>query len=541
MSGTERVPADHHQKREPRVQDRQQQFPERLSSGAQLAASIPYLQRTIGNQAVGRLLRAHAASRAGAVAHGTGAPALQLVPASAVLVQRHSLSLAEDESIKTYAGEAKELWESMKDQGFDALAEALAEKVNALVPHRFELERKKLAFSALFDPNTWKMTVDTARFSRDSTKKQVGQLTISEVANVVDTFYHEARHSEQYFRIARMRIEDSKDPLIHQGAAEAAKGVAGLPEGKGKLTTDEREKAALWYEFVAHEGKYYPYGQAVHALGDIASEIIDLVRKVDVIIEIHAETAHNECMKAYHDFPHERDAEGLGKKAGDAFTARTLSTGTSDATATSASATPTTEESPPEKPKVSRSEIATKVKAQVQLIPPHLEKLQAFSEDPEDSVSKHVKPITDEFNKLKTHVEQPKAKEVTETAQDKLPGKQWYAQRTDAFSNILEYLNHLKAPLDLAQSEDRKLTNDEINEINNWYSAIDVSVENLLDAVESLADQQGNTLIGRLDNRLGDFRAALEEEEAMTTTSLKNPVVELEITCTDASAYFTAL
>ena len=61
------------------------------------------------------------------------------------------------------------------------------------------------AASASFDRVAWNIAIDTSLFSSRSAITKVGQLSLDEAAEIADTIWHEMRHSEQYFRIARMR------------------------------------------------------------------------------------------------------------------------------------------------------------------------------------------------------------------------------------------------------------------------------------------------------------------------------------------------
>ena len=63
----------------------------------------------------------------------------------------------------------------------------------------------KAGFIGEFDANDWKITMNPARFSkRVPAPVTVGDLTADEQALAVSMIYHEARHAEQHFRIARV-------------------------------------------------------------------------------------------------------------------------------------------------------------------------------------------------------------------------------------------------------------------------------------------------------------------------------------------------
>src|SRR3954451_20031050 len=60
-----------------------------------------------------------------------------------------------------------------------------------------------------FSRVTWTIAMNPAKFTTTGATK-VGEITQSDLANLVDTVYHEARHSEQYFRIARIQAGSGK-------------------------------------------------------------------------------------------------------------------------------------------------------------------------------------------------------------------------------------------------------------------------------------------------------------------------------------------
>ena len=64
--------------------------------------------------------------------------------------------------------------------------------------------------SGTFSRVTWAMEINTSQFSSRAGVAKVSDLTLDEAAEIADTIYHEIRHSEQYFRIARIRAAESK-------------------------------------------------------------------------------------------------------------------------------------------------------------------------------------------------------------------------------------------------------------------------------------------------------------------------------------------
>jgi hypothetical protein len=84
------------------------------------------------------------------------------------------------------------------------------------------------AASGAFDRGAWSVSINTAKFSNRAGITKVGQLTLDEAAEVADTIWHEMRHSEQYFRIARMRAGLSTKTTTAEIATELKDGI-GIP------------------------------------------------------------------------------------------------------------------------------------------------------------------------------------------------------------------------------------------------------------------------------------------------------------------------
>jgi hypothetical protein len=61
-------------------------------------------------------------------------------------------------------------------------------------------------FIAQFDANHWTVTMNPKRFTTRSGVTTVGDLTDDEAAAAAGTIYHESRHAEQHFRIARVGV-----------------------------------------------------------------------------------------------------------------------------------------------------------------------------------------------------------------------------------------------------------------------------------------------------------------------------------------------
>jgi hypothetical protein len=177
-----------------------------LSSGELLA-----LQRTVGNQAVLRTL---------ALGNAGQEPA----------VQREGTGIAEGERVKEYAEGAREVqseWEKLsaseRANKLGALANAALATVK--VPPVTIAMVDLGSGSGAFNSGTWTLKIDKKIISKDS-------VTEAELAELSNTFYHEARHAEQFFRVARWMAG------THRSAKHIARYLA-IPGRIAKVAVDE--------------------------------------------------------------------------------------------------------------------------------------------------------------------------------------------------------------------------------------------------------------------------------------------------------------
>jgi hypothetical protein len=113
--------------------------------------------------------------------------------------------------------------------------------------------------------------MNTADFSQRSDVSEVGDLNQDEVAEIVDTIYHEARHSEQAFRIAQMQAGQGKTAKqIETGLsipAKVAAAAAKKPLKGGSVYSNKLiEEAKKWEPFTG--GRYEKYVGEVSGLRD---------------------------------------------------------------------------------------------------------------------------------------------------------------------------------------------------------------------------------------------------------------------------------
>ena len=116
-----------------------------------------------------------------------------------------------------FSKEARDWWAdpANKDKTLKAFSDFLIGKANAVLKAMgsYEVKPNYVATgsdSGSFSRVTWSMDINTSKFSSRAGVAKVSDLTLDEAAEIADTVWHEIRHSEQYFRIARVRAAESK-------------------------------------------------------------------------------------------------------------------------------------------------------------------------------------------------------------------------------------------------------------------------------------------------------------------------------------------
>lgn len=179
--------------------------PPGLDPGGRVVSSVLALQRAGGNRATARLLRQ---------------------PAPARRLQRKVTGLREATPTSTFTKAAVDFWKDTANQGtsLDDFAKHLIAKANAelklLKSHEMKPAFAAIASPGNFDSRNWTVTMNTALFSSRSGVSKVGDLSLDEAAEAAAGVYHEARHAEQHFRIARMLAGESTKTLVADIAAE---------------------------------------------------------------------------------------------------------------------------------------------------------------------------------------------------------------------------------------------------------------------------------------------------------------------------------
>jgi hypothetical protein len=108
---------------------------------------------------------------------------------------------------------------------------------------------------AAFERGEWRIGIHTEAFSRRAGIYTVADLNVSEAETIVESIWHEARHAEQYFRIAQMRAAKSAKTKPEDVAAEltgvkyekgAAEAAAKAPLKAAKGNEQLLAEAAEW-------------------------------------------------------------------------------------------------------------------------------------------------------------------------------------------------------------------------------------------------------------------------------------------------------
>jgi hypothetical protein len=141
--------------------------------------------------------------------------------------------------------------------------------------------------SGTFSRVGWDMTINTTKFSDRAGVSKVSDLTLDEAAEIADTIYHEIRHSEQYFRIARIRAANSK-----KTGADVAKEIAAdmsIPDAVAQAAAAKPMKSSKDNQYLLAEAKgweqitigaHAEYKGIINGWGDEADEARDAANAV---------------------------------------------------------------------------------------------------------------------------------------------------------------------------------------------------------------------------------------------------------------------
>lgn len=226
--------------------------------------SMLHLQRTIGNYAILKMM---------------GATSTQQQPK----IQRSEIGLEQSDLSDHFVKNGYAYWKKKrnKDESTKEYASHLVKLVNDElatfgVPPTNHDFRESNAVGA-FRQSEWKIYFNIKKLNREG--DTIDELTQNEAADLANTVYHEARHAEQSFRIARMlagmekTAEDIASELpIPQEIAEQA---VQSPLKNTADTKKEFEEAEEWYNISV--GRYRIYRREVGDYHDEAFEVYNIL------------------------------------------------------------------------------------------------------------------------------------------------------------------------------------------------------------------------------------------------------------------------
>jgi hypothetical protein len=168
---------------------------------------ILHLQRTIGNQAVQRLLKTNRLNVEGEST--TIRPLKQTAPAA---IQRQTdFGLATSQNVTDYATKvgAYQRDKAKQNNSFEDLARyAISVSNDELqdmdIPIVKNIELKPIEPAAYFYSKKWAMAVNARLYTGKSGPLAIRQLSKAQTTDLIETIYHEARHVEQSFKVARL-------------------------------------------------------------------------------------------------------------------------------------------------------------------------------------------------------------------------------------------------------------------------------------------------------------------------------------------------
>lgn len=120
--------------------------------------------------------------------------------------------LATESLTNAFGKEASDFWKDPGNQEkpITDLVDFLMAKVNEKLPYKCKHEYTTSGPVGIFDANKWFIYINKAEFSQDESVATVGEFTHLSIMPIVNTIYHEARHAEQFFRMAQMRAGQGK-------------------------------------------------------------------------------------------------------------------------------------------------------------------------------------------------------------------------------------------------------------------------------------------------------------------------------------------
>lgn len=210
------------------------------------------------------------------------------------LVQRLSMDLAATSSIRHFARRAHTFWKDNPDKELKKLSDYLITHANRKL-HYPCTHIYAAGSSGSFRKSTWEIRLNPDEFSHRSGVTKVSDLTKDEVADIADTVYHEARHAQQYFRIAQVKAGEGKTASkikrevgIPSAVAEKAKE---MPLRRARPSHRKLiEEARDWEPFTT--GKYVGYKKEIYSLEDGIASLREILKNTSITVPIRIKRSY---------------------------------------------------------------------------------------------------------------------------------------------------------------------------------------------------------------------------------------------------------
>ena len=230
------------------------------------------LQRSAGNAATAALIRRATA----------GVPVAPATVLPIVVARDADFGLRGKSGISGYAGPAADYWranpgETLEDFAKHLMAEAnkelVANGVPALPAPAFVARARN---AGGFAQHSWTVQLDAAGTAKAPLTTKIGTLAVDRVAEIAGICFHEARHAEQIFAVARLVAGEGKDAKaiaaevdIPEHIAQAALAATGpLPGGKSALAEIKQWRA------IGQTGKHSDYWDWNEAFRGFVANVI---------------------------------------------------------------------------------------------------------------------------------------------------------------------------------------------------------------------------------------------------------------------------
>ena len=230
-------------------------------------AQLLDLQRLAGNAAV---VRVTAGTGGGVTRSSTSA-------GTHVLQRAPAFGLAAPQTTNEFAKTAVRWWRRYPGTTLDNFAVILIEEASRFLEKigvpAVERDDVASAGAAVFRSSTWTIGVNV-RATGHAPNTKIGDLKPEDLADFANTVFHEARHAEQRFLMARLAVGKSpgKDAkaIANEVAVKESVAAAAITAGGGLSGAEKAKAEELWEFFDEHLG----YKMWNNRLRDSASELV---------------------------------------------------------------------------------------------------------------------------------------------------------------------------------------------------------------------------------------------------------------------------